>query len=181
MLFFWSRRRALQFQYLIEDLMLGSCTKSSDIPSIGTARKPTFLTTVSHSSRLSQEPGRPSIVKGRYLLRSTQTCRYIHVERAFGSRAGVTLLTSEPWRTAEVSILVFRQHYRLSFTTNCPPTPRLSNMTSIAAGLNNVLPAPKYPSEEAGSSRPATSRILGAGDVERQQLVLKVNHHIITR
>ncbi|KAI5854291.1 SKIP/SNW domain-containing protein [Tricharina praecox] len=46
-------------------------------------------------------------------------------------------------------------------------------MTSIAAGLNKVLPAPKFSSEEAGPSRPSTSRILGAGDAERQQLVLK--------
>ncbi|KAF8536419.1 nuclear protein skip [Trichophaea hybrida] len=47
-------------------------------------------------------------------------------------------------------------------------------MTSIATGLNKVLPAPKYASEEdAIPSRIPTSRILGAADVERQQLVLK--------
>jgi len=53
-------------------------------------------------------------------------------------------------------------------------------MTSIAAGLNNVLPAPKYASEEdAIPSRVPTSRILGAADVERQQLVLKVRFYRI--
>lgn len=52
-------------------------------------------------------------------------------------------------------------------------------MTSIAAGLDNVLPAPKFSTTIDGDSSTArgrsstSSRILGAGDVEQQQLVLK--------
>jgi SNW domain-containing protein 1 len=49
-------------------------------------------------------------------------------------------------------------------------------MTSIAASLNNILPAPKYSSsDDAGPAKATISRILGSGDVERQQLVLKVS------
>lgn len=51
-------------------------------------------------------------------------------------------------------------------------------MSSLAAGLNNLLPAPKYSEDDdAGPSRVPASRILGAGDAERQQLVLKVKHY----
>ncbi|KAI5816430.1 putative transcriptional regulator Cwf13/SkiP [Pyronema omphalodes] len=46
-------------------------------------------------------------------------------------------------------------------------------MTSIAAGLNKVLPAPKHASEDDRSAARPTARILGNADVERQQLVLK--------
>ena len=49
-------------------------------------------------------------------------------------------------------------------------------MTSLAAGLSKVLPAPKYPTEEnAPPSRKPTARILGSGDPEHAQLVLKVS------
>ncbi|KAA8910037.1 SKIP/SNW domain-containing protein [Sphaerosporella brunnea] len=47
-------------------------------------------------------------------------------------------------------------------------------MASITAGLNSILPAPKHTSsDDAAPARASTSRILGSGDVERQQLVLK--------
>ncbi|TGZ84956.1 hypothetical protein EX30DRAFT_313805 [Ascodesmis nigricans] len=47
-------------------------------------------------------------------------------------------------------------------------------MTSIAADLNKILPAPKNtPSYDDAPSRASSSRILGASDVERNQLVLK--------
>jgi SNW domain-containing protein 1 len=51
-------------------------------------------------------------------------------------------------------------------------------MTSIAAGLNKVLPAPKHAAEDDGSAARPTSRILGNADVERQQLVLKVGFYL---
>lgn len=48
-------------------------------------------------------------------------------------------------------------------------------MTSLAAGLNKILPAPKNTtSYDDAPSRASSSRILGAADVERNQLVLKV-------
>ena len=52
-------------------------------------------------------------------------------------------------------------------------------MSSIAADLNKVLPAPKHAAVEdplsSSSSSVPSSRILGAADLERQQLVLKVS------
>ena len=47
-------------------------------------------------------------------------------------------------------------------------------MTSIAADLNKVLPVPKHAAVEDPPSSVPSSRILGAADLERQQLVLKV-------
>jgi len=49
-----------------------------------------------------------------------------------------------------------------------------STMSSIAAGLNSVLPAPKYASADDLVPTHASSRVLGHSDVERQQIVLKV-------
>jgi hypothetical protein len=53
-----------------------------------------------------------------------------------------------------------------------------TTMTSIAAGLNKVLPAPKHAAQDDGSAARPTSRILGNADVERQQLVLKVGFYL---
>ncbi|KAL7275786.1 mRNA splicing protein [Rhizina undulata] len=48
-------------------------------------------------------------------------------------------------------------------------------MTSLAAGLSKLLPAPKYSTieEDAGPSRKSTARILGGGDSEHTQLIIK--------
>lgn len=50
-------------------------------------------------------------------------------------------------------------------------------MSSIAADLNKALPAPKHAAVEdpLSSLSVPSSRILGAADLERQQLVLKVS------
>ncbi|KAH8149622.1 uncharacterized protein LAJ45_06253 [Morchella importuna] len=46
---------------------------------------------------------------------------------------------------------------------------------SLAAGLNKILPAPRYTPDEPAPSRASGARILGGGDAEQAQLVLKKN------
>ncbi|KAI5850310.1 SKIP/SNW domain-containing protein [Morchella snyderi] len=46
---------------------------------------------------------------------------------------------------------------------------------SLAAGLNKILPAPRYTPDESAPSRANGARILGGGDAEQAQLVLKKN------
>ncbi|PWW79272.1 hypothetical protein C7212DRAFT_349230 [Tuber magnatum] len=47
-------------------------------------------------------------------------------------------------------------------------------MTSLAAGLSKVLPAPKYSAEEdVTAGRKPTARVLGGGDPDQQGLILK--------
>ncbi|KAI5780868.1 putative transcriptional regulator Cwf13/SkiP [Geopyxis carbonaria] len=47
-------------------------------------------------------------------------------------------------------------------------------MTSLAAGLNKALPAPRYSNDDdVAPARANTGRILGAGDIKQNQIVLK--------
>lgn len=48
-------------------------------------------------------------------------------------------------------------------------------MTSLAAGLNKILPSPRYSTEETAPTRASGARILGGGDADQAQLVLKVS------
>lgn len=62
-------------------------------------------------------------------------------------------------------------------TTFHPTTPQtnITTMTSLAAGLNKILPSPRYNTEEAAPTRGSGARILGGGDADQAQLVLKVS------
>lgn len=51
---------------------------------------------------------------------------------------------------------------------------------SLAAGLNKILPAPRYTPDESAPSRANGARILGGGDAEQAQLVLKVRYSSIS-
>lgn len=62
-------------------------------------------------------------------------------------------------------------------TTFHPTTPQtnITTMTSLAAGLNKILPSPRYNTEETAPTRGSGARILGGGDADQAQLVLKVS------